>query len=424
MKQQFQTLHYNKPQVIVSNPGTAVFVQSSIKGYYNAGLLNMFLTSIAYKDNHLLYHLLNKTLPSIGSTLQKKRLNFLPNNLIKQHSIGELVRLAAAKFTNGNIADFIWEKSEKNFDYWVSLQIKNEINWVHTYEHAALETLKVAKAKKIHSIYEQTSAHHSFYTSLFEQTVKEYAEFANFADTGLVINKAIKRNERRDAELATAEYIRCNSSFVKHTLINAGINEKKISVIPLGFPEPVKRRQQKSDKKLIFLHVGKQRLVKGSHLVYLAWKKLNITPDIAELWMVGNYGLPEFFRQDLPLSIKIIAHQNREELEQLYQQANVLLSPSLSDGFGMVVTEAMSNGIFVIASENTGAKDVITNEKDGLIIKANDVEHLMQSIKWCVEHPQETNNRGLNALDKANSWQWSHHANAVANFIIDESAAK
>jgi hypothetical protein len=105
----------------------------------------------------------------------------------------------------------------------VASNISNKIDAVYTYEHAALATLLKAKSLKKFCIYEQSSVHHTFFSTLAKQQLQLYPELMN-AEMDLKTNAlSAKRNRRRDKELELADLIICNSSFTKKNTRNSGV---------------------------------------------------------------------------------------------------------------------------------------------------------------------------------------------------------
>jgi glycosyltransferase involved in cell wall biosynthesis len=86
-----------------------------------------------------------------------------------------------------------------------------------------------------------------------------------------------------------------------------------------------------------------------------------------------------------------------EELPELYNRASVVVFPSLNDGFGLVILEAMACRVPVIATENTGGPDVIRDGVDGFIIPIRDVEALKERLLWLYEHRDACREMGVNA---------------------------
>ena len=169
----------------------------------------------------------------------------------------------------------------------------------------------------------------------------------------------------------------------------------------------------------VFLNAGTQNLRKGLHLLYQAWKQLQPQADKAALQLIGKMELPESLRRGLPGDVQIEGSIPHRELLNRYQEASVFVLPSLADGFGMVVTEAMSRGLPVITTENTGAADLITHGENGFVIPANDAEALHHQMNWCIENRHRLPEMGRKAVETARSWQWSdYRAELAARCVI------
>jgi glycosyltransferase involved in cell wall biosynthesis len=74
----------------------------------------------------------------------------------------------------------------------------------------------------------------------------------------------------------------------------------------------------------------------------------------------------------------------RERLRQVFSEHDVLVLPSVQDGFGAVICEAMAAGMPVIATENTGAPDVVRNGVDGLIVPARSATAIRDALETLV----------------------------------------
>jgi len=243
-----------------------------------------------------------------------------------------------------------------------------------------LATLCAATQRGAYTFLEQPTRHFAFFQRIQREQIAKYPELSNEVSALDDGPKAERRNARRARELQLADCIVCNSQFTKRTLIDGGVASEKIEVIPLAFP-PAVEHVARARHPVIFLAAGTQSLTKGSHLLYKAWRELAFRPEEAELWLVGKMLLPEALRRDLPGRVHIHGSVSRRELMELYHEASVLVLPSLGDGFGQVVTEAMCCGVPVITTTNTGAGDVIAHGRNGWIIEAGREEALQAQMK-------------------------------------------
>src|SRR5205814_10724482 len=137
-------------------------------------------------------------------------------------------------------------------------------------------------------------------------------------------------------------------------------------------------------------NAGTQDLRKGIHLLYQAWRRLNLAPAQGELWLIGKMQLPERMRSDLPGVVRCMDSVPHVELQSIYRRASVFVLPSPADGVGLVITEAMAQGLPVIITTNTGAAEVIEHGRNGFIIPADSVDALEAQMRWCIEHRPES----------------------------------
>jgi glycosyltransferase involved in cell wall biosynthesis len=104
-------------------------------------------------------------------------------------------------------------------------------------------------------------------------------------------------------------------------------------------------------------------------------------------------------------------HVSRAKLRQLFAAYDVLVLPSVHDGFGAVICEAMAAGMAVIATENTGAPDVVRHGIDGLIVPACSVSALRDAMALLAGDRDRCISMGEAAAAAiAKSRSWDHFA--------------
>ncbi len=388
---------------VIANPGVGPHVQQTATAYQEQQLLHTFYTTLYQRPDAVF----NRYFPGLYRQLSRRTLQNIPPQQVKTFNRFELLRILADKTLSPVATDFIWEWGELAFDNWVSKQISCSIQWVHVYEHCSLSTLKRAKKQGIKSFYEQPSQHFSFFERIAKDQLKKYPELINPETLLLTDQKSERRNQRRAQELNLCDYIICNSTFTKKTLIEGKISAEKIITIPLGFPDAVKNIDKNSIGKTIFICAGNQSLRKGTHLLYQAWKNCNFKAEEAELWMIGSNQLPLKLRQGLGEHVKFIPNMPHSEMLQLMAKADLLVLPTLCDGFGLVITEAMAQGLPVITTYNSGGPDLITDGKNGFLLNAGDAEQLANCLKWCVLNKSLVENMRIDALQKAKTYPWA-----------------
>jgi len=188
-----------------------------------------------------------------------------------------------------------------------------------------------------------------------------------------------RSEEREDQELGLAQLVLCASSFTKRSIEYSGICSAPILVVPYGAPAvhiTSPRSRQKTGCRFLFVGQGVQR--KGIHLLLKAWNHLSLPG--ATLTVVC-YRIDLAVRGLLNDNIDFRPGVSKNELDALFETSDVFVMPSLIEGFGLVFLEALARGCFVIGSENTGLADLQLPPSAADVIRAGDVDSLVNAME-------------------------------------------
>jgi glycosyltransferase involved in cell wall biosynthesis len=186
-------------------------------------------------------------------------------------------------------------------------------------------------------------------------------------------------------------------------------------VIPYGAPVVEALTRSSHRAPFVFLSAGSQSVRKGVHYTLDAWRKIAPRNGSAELWLIGHMQLPERLLANLPGKVVVRPSVPKGELSEIYRRANVLVFPSLVEGFGMVITEAMAHGVSVITTSNTAGPELIEDHKNGFIVPVCDPDKLAEVMQWCLDNQAAVQEIGSRAAAKAASWQWGDYRVALAS---------
>lgn len=215
----------------------------------------------------------------------------------------------------------------------------------------------------------------------------------------------------RLAELVAAEEVEhdmayrilVGSSFVARSLANFGVDGSKVVVNPYGvswgtfnLSETFHESPAKSSGPVRFLFAGNIGARKGIPVLLEAWKQLGWRKGEAELWLVGT--IQDRHRRLIPASenIRLIGRVAKADMASIYAQCDIFVLPSLSEGFGLVLLEALAAGLPVITTSNTGGPDL---QDDGAadcvtVVEAGSTEELAEAMRtWkdCPPGPDRIN---------------------------------
>jgi glycosyltransferase involved in cell wall biosynthesis len=112
---------------------------------------------------------------------------------------------------------------------------------------------------------------------------------------------------------------------------------------------------------------------------------------------------------------------DQREVVRAMHQAHVLVLPSVFEGFGLVIPEAMASGMPVIASTHSIGPELIREGRDGFVLAPDDVEGLAAKLDWLAAHRAEAVAMGSEAAARAKEVSWDAHA-ARLQQILGEMA--
>lgn len=187
--------------------------------------------------------------------------------------------------------------------------------------------------------------------------------------------------QRIKNEIEKSDVINVLSTYAKMTFIKHGVPEEKlmISIPDLKLKNPI-LEQKRNNNKYIILYVGRIDIMKGIQYLLLAFDKLKIKNS--ELWLVGNRSveIDPIISKYKSEKIKSLGYKKNNELLKIYNKASIFVLPSIQESFGMVLLEAQSLKIPIIASRNSGAPDLLEKGFNIKLYDPCDVKSLMDLL--------------------------------------------
>jgi glycosyltransferase involved in cell wall biosynthesis len=388
--------------------------------FCEAHLLYEIITTIAFDPNSAMFHYLNLLPKNISKHITDelgRRTWVTPNRVpIRTHSWREIIRILLIKtglseclrLRQQQLVDWIYA----SIDSHVAKHHLQGLSAVYAYEDGAAATFRVAKQQGILCLYDLPIPFYRINRDIQMEEAKNLPELASALQA---LDEPRWKIERKKQEIQLADHIFVASSFTKKSLLEVGVQKEKISVIPYGAPIEYFQPQTKTDKIFRALFVGRITPGKGVQYLLKAWQELQLYES--ELLLVGINQFPKNWLsqyQDVFRHIPSIPHAL---LNQYYSAASVFVFPSLLEGFGLVLLEAMACGIPVITTSNTAGPDILTDGVEGFIIPIRDVEALKEKLEWCYSHPQELAEMGRAARRKAEKLTWSLYRQQLASKV-------
>jgi glycosyltransferase involved in cell wall biosynthesis len=215
------------------------------------------------------------------------------------------------------------------------------------------------------------------------------------------------------------------SSYTRQSLVEHGLPAERVHVVPYGVDTNVFHRRQKPSGttgpcKVIFVGSLTQR--KG--LMYLLEAVRALKTRQLHLTLCGrgfvDYPLLDAY-SDLNADIRI--NLPTSELVEEVKESHIFVFPSLVEGFGHVVLQAMSCGAPVIATDHTCAPDVMRDGEHGFIVPIRDAQAISEKLAWGLDHRSDLAGMGQAAAARAGLFTWERFREGIRDAYVSMVAA-
>jgi glycosyltransferase involved in cell wall biosynthesis len=288
------------------------------------------------------------------------------NLFVKEYLIQAHVRFL--RHTMGNVFyplyDKIWQRGvHRN---WTPCDVLHAVA-----TGATLPIIRRARDEGAAILTHPVSSHPEFYREELDREI---------AHLGVPQSAMVYPDRDIGEELRLSNRMFCLSTLVRDSLVARGYSADRIDVIPLPTDLDLFSPGSSPPAGLFRVTcVADVRPIKGHIYLLEAWRKLRL-PN-AELVFAGTMrremaGVLDRYRG----LFRYVGPLGKRALVDLYRQSTLMVLPSLEDGFGLVVAEALACGTPVLITEQVGARDIVKPGVNGYVVPTRDVEALAQTM--------------------------------------------
>jgi glycosyltransferase involved in cell wall biosynthesis len=363
-------------------------------------------------------------LPGVERQLSRRAIRQVPPDLVLARWGWDLARTAASVAgLDIRTQDWLWERAERALDRETERCLgREDIGGYLGVEFGALASLRAAKQLGKPGLVSFLSPHHLARARWVDPDLRRFGGLQSDGDRRLAA-LSIERDRLRDEEARLADGIITGSTFTTRSLVAAGIPESRILTVPLGGPAPVPAAALPTEAPAAprFIYAGSVAIHKGVPHLLEAWSRL--AASRAELHFYGRVQLPpglvDAYRSKCGGTVVFHGSVPAAELPAVYLHASALILPTLADGFGQVIADALAHGLPVITTANAGAADRIVHGESGFVVPPADAAALAERLEWCLSHPLDLWRMRGAALDQAYRWTWAHFRSAFTEGLTD-----
>jgi glycosyltransferase involved in cell wall biosynthesis len=402
-------------RIAIAHPTGNTFSRAAAEAFYRSDLLEVFHSCVAVGND-------NRN--PITQRLYRQRQCDLPQAYIRTRPMRELARLLLQKKgwfpqlraheTGPCCVDKIYHDLDQHVATWLKEQ-DNRPAAIYAYEDGACASFESARKYDVRRIYDLPIGYWRAARRIQSEEAERLPEWS--ATMPALIDSAPKL-ARKDQELKLCEHIIVASRFTADTLKEAPFELPTPYVIPYGCP-PVRESvspPNPSSHALKVLYVGGLSQRKGVAYLLDAVEALG---SAVELTLIGKrVGTCK------PLDAALQKHNWIDSLPhsgilEAMRAHDVLVFPSLFEGFGLVLTEALSQGMPIISTHHTCAPDIIEEGREGFIVPIRDAGAISEKLTVLNEDRDKLQAMKEAALSRASSMSWQQYQAGLVRAVQD-----
>lgn len=403
--------------ILLSHPTGNANVRHAALGLHRAGLLGEFWTCVNYRETPLLQRLLPA---SIERQLRRRAFPTELHRVIRSSPLRELGRLLAPRtglrsLVRHEYGPLSVDAVYRALDRTVSQRLTDDrFTAVYAYEDGALESFRAAARRGQLRLYDLPIGYWRAARNLLEEEARLEPEWAS---TLIGNYDSAEKTARKDAELQLADFVIVASSFTRRTLEEADGVRGTIVTIPYGAPSLATAGEWAApaparDGRLRVLFVGSLGQRKGLSYLFRAARSLGTG---VELTVIGARPLAACAALERELAhVRWVPTCSHREVLGHMAAHDVFVLPSLFEGFGLVLLEAMAMGLPVITTPNTAGPDLITDGEEGFLVPIRSAEAIAEKLELLRADRARRDSMSDGARRRAAEFTWTDYERSLA----------
>jgi len=365
--------------VILSHPTGNTFSTAVADALYEEEFLTAFYSCVVWKPDSFLARLLPK---GVRTQLERRARIDLPSSLVHTRPFRDVVRnvlIRAGKkhWITGENSPFSVDGVYRDLDAAIARDLHKypQARAVYAYEDGALRQFQKAHELGLRTIYDLPIG---YWRANRKISIEEAELQPAWKGTLNALSDSDAKCALKDRELELADTVIVPSTFVKDTL-ELYPGKKKVIVNPFGVPANVSASREKTDpsQPLRVLFVGSLSQRKGIAYLFEAVEKAGKAVTLTVIGRkVGQSQLLDKYCQ----TYRWLSSVPHAEILAEMRRHDVFVFPSLFEGLALVTGEAISQGLPVITTPNSGGTDILRDGLDGFIVPIRDPDAIAERL--------------------------------------------
>jgi len=206
------------------------------------------------------------------------------------------------------------------------------------------------------------------------------------------------------------------TNLAEKLFISSGIPEQKLRVKPNCVEDPCKGLGFVSESREGAVFIGRLSEEKGLVTLLEAWKDINYP-----LTIIGDGPLYKYLTGKAASNVRFLGYQSSQNTIDILKGSRMLIFPSeCTEGFGLPLIESMACGVPIIASRYGAMKEIVRDNRTGLLFRKGDSRNLAEKIKALIRNEELSNEIGKRARKEyEEKYTMDHNYNYLVDIYSD-----
>ncbi|MBN2234597.1 MAG: glycosyltransferase family 4 protein [Opitutales bacterium] len=407
------------PPVILSHPTANVFSLALAEHLAASGTLDSFWTSLVWdKTSHA-----GKFMPrKLRAQLERRAVSPRLRRLVHTHPSREIGRLFLQRLGLNMLhrhsrspfsTQAVYTSLDRRVADWILKHPSPGV--VYAYEDGAATSFHAAAQTGRFRVYDLPIAYWELRKSIYDTEAQRYPDWK---ETLQGADDSPYKLARKTQEALDADLIVCPSDFVKDSIVQSKVGAKPIAVVPFGSPLSCQDPNPASPDiggplRVLFVASLSQR--KGLADLFEAIKLL--PKNSISFQVIGSLLKPlKFYLSRCP-TMDYLGTMPRTAVLDAMRHSDVLVLPSLAEGRALVIQEALSQGLPVIVTPNTGVSDLMIDGENGFTVPIRSPQYIADRLNWFCENRNGIPAMRMRSVDSVRNLSWDRYASGIVNSI-------
>lgn len=295
--------------------------------------------------------------------------------------------------------------------------MKNNTDAVILYDTLCAECISILRENNCKSkiIIDMSAPNFSYMDHFFSENVKKYPKYSLMLKNEMKSQKYLNRLAASKYEIDNADYFLVASQFSKKSLIYSGINENTIFLCKYGINMDYSNLEKQKNNKVRIIFIGDVNQKKG--IIDFVKIARVLTNNDFEFNIVGKYDEDDQIYTSNKDLCNFYGYVTHDEVLNICENMDIIIFPSLSDGFGLSVIEAMSKKVVPIVSTNAGVSDIVNNGVNGFTFNIGDIENVVARCRYLKNDFSALRNMQNEAFECVSNMKWTDYYKQIENAI-------